>query len=141
MSLQKPEFTFKQLLRLLRHLRKGGTRKGACGWAGITYYELELRIYLDSRFAEAVEKWESRSLARDERRLHSKVCKDDRQSLLFRLRRVYGQDKDRDKGKTVQKKYEQSRDYAEIEREINSLPLEERRRLTAAYRCPAPCPA
>jgi len=140
-NLQEPEINFRKLLRLFRHLRKGGTRKGACGWAGINHWELDLRISLDRRFAGLVEKYESYSLARDERILHFRVCEGNCQALFFRLRKAYSQDKDRGKGGAVRKGYERSESYARIEGEIAALSPDERRGIVTAHRSTAACPA
>jgi hypothetical protein len=128
------ELTFSVLHRLLRHLRRGGTRKGACGWAGIAYAALERGRQAEPRLDECLERAEMYGLARDERFLDSKVCKGDRQALLFRMRMVYGYAQGRggeEAGKTTD---EPGSEFREIERRIGALGPPGRRRLAAAHR-------
>ena len=132
------EFTFRVLLRLLRHLRRGGSRKGACGWAGITSAELASRLESDSRLAGALERAEARGLAGDERRLDHSVRKGDRVALLFRMRNVhgYGGQRAREGAETLSE--EKSREFAEVETGIRSLGKEGRGELVHAYRQAVP---
>ena len=135
MSEKTPELSFSELLRLLRHLRKGGTRKGACGWAGITCGEFERKLSLDEKFARAVEKAESYGLAQDEIRLEAKVRDGDREALLFRLKMVYGySSKVRVTGEALPRIHEPSKEYTELEKKISALGAEQRKELVAAYR-------
>ena len=144
MSQQVPRFTFSELHRLLRHLRKGGTRKGACGWAEITFAELEQRFALDKKFAVVVEKSESFGLAKDERRLEEKVSEGDRQALLFRMKTVYGYAYGKGPAKVGvrSEKDERSKECEQVRQEIEALSPEERKRTVKAYReAEAACPA
>lgn len=142
MSEQVPHFTFSELHRLLRHLRRGGTRKGACGCAGITFAELEQKFALDEKLAMLVEKSESFGLAEDERRLGQKVSEGDRQALLFRMKTVYGYAYGRGPAKVGvrNKTDERSKECEQVRREIEALSPEERKRTAKAYREAAACP-
>jgi len=143
MSEPTRHFTFSELHRLLRHLRRGGTRKGACGWAGITFTELEQRFSLDSKFAKAMEKSESFGLAKDEMRLEQKVSEGDRQALLFRMKTVYGYayGKGPVKAGVRSDTDERSKACDQVRREIEALSPEERKGTVKAYREAAACPA
>jgi len=136
MSQQIPDFTFSELHRLLRHLRRGGTRKGACGWAGITFAELERKFARDEKFAMLVEKSEALGLAKDERRLEVKVSEGDRQALLFRMKTVYGYAYGKGPAKVGVRSDtdEQSRSCERIRQEIEALSPEERRKAVKGYR-------
>ncbi len=142
MSKRELHITFSELHRLLRHLRKGGTRKGACGWAGITFAGLEQKFALDKKFAKAVEKSESFGLAKDERRLEEKVSEGDRQALLFRMKTVYGYAYGKGPAKVGVRSDtdERSKAVEEVRREIESLSPQERKRTVKAYREAAACP-
>jgi len=143
MSKREPHITFSELHRLLRHLRKGGTRKGACGWAGIIFAELEQKFALDKKFAKAVEKSESFGLAKDERRLEGKVSEGDRQALLFRMKTVYGYAYGKGPAKVGVRSDtdERSKAVEEVRREIEALSPQERKRTVKAYREAAACTA
>ena len=143
MSERIPDFTFRELHRLLRHLRRGGTRKGACGCAGITFAELEQKFALDEKFAMLVEKSESFGLAKDERRLEVKVSEGDRQALLFRMKTVYGYAYGKGPAKVGVRSDtdERSKSCERIRQEIEALSPQERKRTVKAYReAEAACP-
>ena len=144
MSERVPDFTFTELHRLLRHLRRGGTRKGACGWAGITFAELEQKFALEEKFAMLVEKSESFGLAKDERRLEVKVSEGDRQALLFRMKTVYGYAYGKGPAKVGVKSDtdERSKSCEQVRQEIEALSPQERREAVRRYReSEAACPA
>lgn len=142
MSEPIPHFTFSELHRMLRHLRRGGTRKGACGWAGITFAELERKFSLDRKFARTVEKSEFFGLAKDERRLEQKVSEGDRQALLFRMKAVYGYAYGKGPVKVGVRSDtdERSKACEQVRREIEALSPEERKGTVKAYREAAACP-
>ena len=131
---QDKDFSFGELHRLFRHLRRGGTRKGACGWAEIPYEQLETRLAGDKKFAALVENTERYVLAQDEQRLDKNVCKGDRQCLLYRLRRGYGAESGRGNRELRQTTDEKSQAYAVVEREIGALGPEKRKRTVGEYR-------
>jgi len=131
---QDKDFSFGELHRLFRHLRRGGTRKGACGWAEIPYEQLETRLAGEKKFTALVENTERYVLAQDEQRLDKNVCKGDRQCLLYRLRRGYGAESGRGNRELRQTTDEKSQAYAEVEREIGALGPEKRKRTVGEYR-------
>lgn len=119
---------------LLAHLKRGGTRKGACGSAGISFRELCARLEADPVFAEQVEEAECIGLAADENRLAANVEDGNRQSLLFRLRRAY-QGKDNGKRAGVKNADESTAgEYGRIACRIGELPEEERRKMVERIR-------
>lgn len=128
------EFGFIALLRLLRHLRRGGSRKGACGWAGITHAELADCLEGNPRLVAALERAEMRSLAKDERRLDSSVRKGDRVALLFRMRNIHGYGEARAREGAEVTIGQRSREFGEVEAEIRSLGKRGRQELAGAYR-------
>lgn len=132
-------FTFGQLHRLLRHLRRGGTRRGACGWAGIAHEELECGLENEPRLASAVERSEGLGLARDEIRLAGRVERGDRESLLFRMKTVYGYTYGKGPGgcRTGGKRRARDGENGEgerLRRSIEKLGEDERRKVVEAYR-------
>jgi hypothetical protein len=121
---------------LLAHLKMGGTRKGACGSAGISYRELCARIEADPEFAAVVDEAECEGLAADEKRLATEVEEGNRQSLLFRLRWAYqGQDGKKGKQAGVKKAHESTaKEYQRFACRIGELPEEERRKMVENLR-------
>ncbi len=135
MATESIRLDFRRLRRVTGHLRRGGTIRGACGWAGIDHRELELRLREDQRLAQLMERAESLGLARDERRLEGRVEDGDPKALLFRLKAVYGYGNQGGRGElSAERADEPSREYGEVVRRIAELGREERRGLVAAYR-------
>jgi hypothetical protein len=127
---------------LLAHLRRGGTRKGACGSAGISFSELCARLEADPEFAEAVEGAECVGLAADENRLATNVEDGDRQSLLFRLRVAYQGDKNGKRAGVRKADESTAKEYQRIACKFGELPEEERRKMVEKLRGdPAPAGA
>ena len=122
------------LERLLAHLKMGGTRKGACGSAGINYRELCARLETDERFAQAVEEAECEGLARDEQRLATSVEDGDRQSLLFRLRRAYKGEKNGKRAGVKNADESTRKEYEKIVCGIGELTQEDRKKMVEAVR-------
>ena len=119
---------------LLAHLGRGGTRKGACGSAGISFRELCDRLGTDPEFAESLEQAECMGLAADEKRLATNVEDGDRQSLLFRLRVAY-QGANNGKRAGVKKADESTaKEYERIACRIGELPEEDRRKMVEKLR-------
>ncbi len=126
---------FTHLHRLLRHLRRGGSRKGACGWAELSWTDLQAALENNPRLAAALEQAESLALACDENRLDQHVQAGDRTALLFRLRRIYGFGDGLREGEEAQATGElYSREFTEAAEAIRSLGEEDRRELAGAYR-------
>ncbi len=119
---------------LLAHLKMGGTRKGACGRAGISFRELCTRLEADQRFAEAVEEAECEGLARDEQRLATSVEDGDRQSLLFRLRRAYKGEKNGKRAGVKNADDSTRKEYEKIACRIGELTEEDRQKMVEAVR-------
>ncbi len=122
------------LQRLLAHLKMGGTRKGACGSAGIGYRELCARLETDERFAAAVEEAECEGLARDEQRLATSVEDGDRQSLLFRLRRAYQGEKNGKRAGVRNADESTRKEYEKIAGGIGELGQQDRKKMVEAVR-------
>lgn len=123
-----------RLVRLFSHLRMGGTRKGACGWASMTWNEFNARLAGQAGFAEMVESAESLGLARDEQRLNARVVCGDRASLLSRLRAAHTRVERMEKGAGERPRNESDARFEEIRREICCLTPEERKELARAVR-------
>lgn len=127
---------------LLAHLEMGGTRKGACGNAGISFRELCARLEADPEFAEAVEEAECKGLAADEKRLATEVEDGNRQSLLFRLRRAYQSGKNGKRAGVKNADESTAKEYERITCKFGELPEEDRRKLVEKLRGdPAPAGA
>ncbi len=123
------------LRRLLRHLRRGGSRKGACGWAGLSHAGLIEALESNPGLAAALERAEALGLARDERRLDLKVREGDREALLFRMKNVYGYGSGTRAREEAQPTGEtSSREFTEVAAGIRSLGKDGRRELAGAYR-------
>jgi hypothetical protein len=120
--------------RLLAHLKMGGSRKGACGSAGISYRELCARLEADQRFAEAVEEAECEGLARDEQRLAVSVEDGDRQSLLFRLRRAYKGEKNGKRAGVINTDDSTRKEYEKIAGRLGELTEKDRQKVVQAVR-------
>jgi hypothetical protein len=123
------------LRRLLRHLRRGGSRKGACGWAGLSHTGLLEVLENNPGLAAALERAEALGLARDERRLDLKVREGDREALLFRMKNVYGYGsgtRGREEAQPTGETF--SREFTEVAAGIRSLGKDGRRELAGAYR-------
>ena len=119
---------------LLAHLKMGGTRKGACGSAGISFRELCARLDGDPAFAEAVEEAECAGLAADEKRLATSVEDGDRQSLLFRLRRAYQSGKTGKRAGVGNADESIAKEYERIASRIEELPEEDKRKMVEKLR-------
>ncbi len=120
--------------RLLAHLKMGGTRKGACGSAGISFRELCARLEADRSFAEAVEEAECEGLARDEQRLAVSVEDGDRQSLLFRLRRAYKGEKNGKRAGVINTDDSTRKEYEKIAGRIGELTEKDRQKMVETVR-------
>ncbi|MCE5272042.1 hypothetical protein LLH00_12270 [bacterium] len=126
---------FTRLLRLLRHLRRGGSRKGACGWANLSWAGLQAALADDSRLAAALERAENRAIACDEKQLDQHVQDGNRVALMFRMRSVYGYGNGKRAGKEARPTGEtNSREFAEAAAGIHTLGETERRELAGQYR-------
>jgi len=127
---------------LLAHLRKNGTRKGACGSAGIGLVELEERMEADPAFAKAVDEAECVGMAADEQRLATEVEDGDRQCLLFRLRQAYQSGKNGKRAGVKKSNESTAGQYEKIVCKFGELPEEERRKMVEKLRGdPAPAGA
>lgn len=130
----QPNNEIRMTERLLAHLKMGGTRKGACGSAGISFRELCERMEADGKFAGAVEEAECEGLAADEKRLATNVEDGDRRSLLFRLRRAYQGEKNGKRAGVRNADESTRREYERIANEIGELTEKDRKKMVEAVR-------
>ena len=113
--------------KLCTHLRRGGTRRGACGAAGISPVTLERWESEDPALAEHLEQAQLIGLAEDESELDRHVSGGDKQALFLRLKCVYGYGSSASEKVRGKKKSVRSTKCEAIENEIRGLSHDKRK--------------
>jgi len=84
------KYTYSRVRRILKHIRNGGTKRGACGAAGIGETTMIVWEANKSGLSEAVKRAQAHGLRSDLSRLDTFVRDGNLTALLARLKMVHG---------------------------------------------------
>ncbi len=126
------KYTPETVDKILAHLRMGGTKRGACGAAGISVDTLTKWEVNKSGLSDVIKGAQNEGLSSDLSRLDVFVQAGNLTALLYRMDVVHGLAKRVVVEQTGTIKHEHSHEYKEAQEEFGKMPNSQRQRVIAA---------